>query len=394
LFRLQYNTSLIADDIIIPTIFPLEMKPLKLVIIISGVDKALSFEWMANGLDKKKFAVQFVLLNNASSALEDYLKQNFPVKRIPCSTKPQLITAFFKLWRFFFSNRPDIVHCHLFEASIVGLTASRFAGVRKRIYTRHHSVLQHTYYPWGVKYDKWCNAMATHIVAISETVKSTLTQLENVAENKITVIHHGFKLSEFENISSERTAMLREKYHIPAPNPVIGVISRYLHLKGITYIIEAFKKLLSDYPNAFLILANATGDYAPVIKKKLMDLPPDNFTEIVFEEDLPALYSTFSLFVHVPVDAHSEAFGQTYVEALAAGIPSVFTLSGIANEFIVDGNNALVVDYINSEQIYLAMKKLFIDTTLRTQLCRNGKMSVKKFSLEISRHKLETLYLK
>ncbi len=44
--------------------------------------------------------------------------------------------------------------------------------------------------------------------------------------------------------------------------------------------------------------------------------------------------------MHVTIGKHYEAFGQIYVEALAAGIPSVFTLTGIAPEIIEHEHNA------------------------------------------------------
>jgi hypothetical protein len=60
----------------------------------------------------------------------------------------------------------------------------------------------------------------------------------------------------------------------------------------------------------------------------------------------------------VPIDDTIEAFGQTYIEALISGVPSVFTLSGVASEFIENGKNALVVDYKNSEQISVAIDQI------------------------------------
>ena len=101
----------------------------------------------------------------------------------------------------------------------------------------------------------------------------------------------------------------------------------------------------------------------------------------------------FDVFVHVPVDKNSEAFGQTYIEALAVGVPSVFTLSGVACEFIENGKNALVVDYQNSEQIYEALKRILSDKALDYQLFINGRKDIEKyFSLPLFIHKLEQIY--
>jgi glycosyltransferase involved in cell wall biosynthesis len=38
------------------------------------------------------------------------------------------------------------------------------------------------------------------------------------------------------------------------------------------------------------------------------------------------------VFVHVPEDQHAEAFGLVYIESLMAGVPCVFTRSGIMHD--------------------------------------------------------------
>ena len=101
----------------------------------------------------------------------------------------------------------------------------------------------------------------------------------------------------------------------------------------------------------------------------------------------------FDVYVHVPIDAELEAFGQTYVEALAAGIPSVFTRSGVAREFIRHEHNALLVDFQNAEQVYQAIGRLLTDAVLRDTLIKNGREDIKvPFSLETMMNKLEKLY--
>jgi len=105
------------------------------------------------------------------------------------------------------------------------------------------------------------------------------------------------------------------------------------------------------------------------------------------------VYKIFSVYVHTPVDEHSEAFGQTYVEALAAGVPSVFTMSGIANDFIRDGQNALTVPFKDAEAISIAIKKLLADTQLSSSLAVQGKLDVQRyFGLQKMVNSLEDLY--
>jgi glycosyltransferase involved in cell wall biosynthesis len=140
-------------------------------------------------------------------------------------------------------------------------------------------------------------------------------------------------------------------------------------------------------------LANAGGDYEIHIKKLLTELPASSYCLITFENNIIPLYKSFDIFLHTPIDANCEAFGQIYIEALCYEIPMVCTLSGIANDFIINEKNALVVGYKNSEEIYTAIKRLLGDDNLRSQIVHQGKMDVKEYNFETKFEKIKTLYL-
>src|SRR6185295_2234861 len=111
--------------------------------------------------------------------------------------------------------------------------------------------------------------------------------------------------------------------------------------------------------------------------------PEKSFIEIRFENNIFALYKLFDVFVHTPIDEYSEAFGQTYVEALASGIPAVVTLSGIGNDFIVDGRNALVAKYKDSDSIYSGICTILKDGDLSNRIKSQGREDVEaRFSLK------------
>jgi glycosyltransferase involved in cell wall biosynthesis len=367
---------------------------IKVVYIISDIDKALAFEWIASYMDKSRFDLSFILINPGDSVLEQYLiREGFNVDRVTCAGKKDWPLAWWQLYKLIRKRKPEVVHCHLLQANILGLSAAKVAGVPKRIYTRHHSSLHHVYHPKGVFWDKLANRQATHIVAISAAVRNILVEWEKVPEAKITTIPHGFLLDSFKNVPEARVQAIREKYDIVDKGPVVGVIARFTVWKGIQYIIPAFRQLLDSYPRAVLLLFNARGDYAQEIERALADIPKERYRLIPFEQDVPAAIHAMDVYVHVPIDQHSEAFGQTYVEALAAGVPSIFSLSGIASDFIEDGENGLVVPFRDSEAIFAAASRILGDKYLREKLKQNGWNSVEKqFALSTMIRNLEHLY--
>ncbi len=370
------------------------MSKTKVVYVVSEIEKSLGFEWTAQAFDKIKIELIFFLIGKRNTELAAQLrKDGILVYEFPFSEKSELIGIFINIIFRLFQIRPQVIHTHLFYANLLGLTAGWLTGISKRIYTRHHAMVHYDEYPKGLKWDKYCNIMATHIIAISNNVKNILIHKDRARSEKIHLVHHGFKLSYFQNVDVERTRLLEEKYRLNSQHfPVIGVISRYLKLKGIQYILPAFNKVKEKYPHAHLILVNTQGNYSSSLRSLLLEFDQDSFTEIEFECDLIALYKLFDVFVHVPIDAQSEAFGQTYVESLASGIPSVFTLSGVAPEFIVHEKNALVVPFCDAENIYQSIDRILQETDLRNNLIMNGLDSAKLFPLDKMINQLEQIY--
>ncbi|HTB30974.1 MAG TPA: glycosyltransferase family 4 protein [Bacteroidia bacterium] len=365
--------------------------------IISDIYKSFAFEWIVKNCDYSKYRLHFILMNESDSEMEAFLKrEDIECYRLPYDSKLDLAFSVFKIRKFLKKNRINIVHCHLFEACLAGLVAAKIAGVRKRIHTRHNSTINHDYYPHAVKYDKLINYLSTDIVAISKVVKDVLIQKEKVPESKIKIIYHGFDFEDMYEIATTKGRAIKEKYKLTdAKHPVIGVISRFIHYKGIQHIIPAFKMLLKKYPNAHLVLGNAAGPFAKDINGMLNVLPIESYTLIPFEENIFGLYPVFDVFIHAPIHAESEAFGLVYVEAWALGIPGIYTSSGIVKEVGAANENCIITDFKNEDMLYKSMCRILEEPILRQKLIKNGKeLALAKFTIKEMWEHFNELYSK
>lgn len=362
-------------------------------IFISDVEKARNFEWISRALDKKKFRQVYFLINDRKTELEEHLQEGgHHVYRLQGNSKLAVARNIWKARGLLKREKVDVVHCHLRIANIIGLLSAKLAGVRGRIYTRHFSTYHHEYHPKAVRLDLFLNNMSSKIIAISKNVNQVLLEKEKVAKEKVALIPHGFIPADFRDVESSRVNKLREKYGFGKDTYIVGVIARFDEWKGIQYIIPAFREFLKICPRAHLVLANAHGPYEDKIRSMLRDIPDSSYTLIAFEPDSPALYNLMDVYVHTPIDDHSEAFGQTYVEALLAGIPSIFSLSGIANEFVQNDVNAMTVPFRNSEAITKALEKVK-NGDYSTEIIEKGrKDAMEKFSFDLMMKRLEELY--
>jgi glycosyltransferase involved in cell wall biosynthesis len=367
----------------------------KIVYCVSDIEKALAFEWIVENLDSEKTELVFILINSSrSSPLVEFLCQ----KKIRCyqlnfTTNISYLKLIWDIYFILKREHADGIHCHLLKANIAGLTAAYIAKLPIRIYTRHHSDFNYIYSRKGIWIDKYCNRIATKIIAISKVVEDILLNREKVPLQKVQIIHHGFDLDYFKSPSLSILDKLKAQYNPLHKSPVIGAISRFTEYKGLQYTIPAFHKLLETHPNALLLLFNAKGDYCHVIDSLLTQLPNNSYVKIGFENNLSEVYRLFDCFVHIPNSYYSEAFGQVYVEALICGIPSVFTISGIAPSLVRDEVNALVVDYNSVGDTYKSMFRILEQKGIREHLIDNCKNAdYFEFSLERYIFNLEKLY--
>jgi glycosyltransferase involved in cell wall biosynthesis len=367
----------------------------KVTYILSDVDHAPFFEHTFNLIDKNRFTISVILLASRKSRFEDAIEaMGITYEIFHFRGKKDYPKAIWKTFRFLRKVKPDIIHTHLADASMIGMIAAIMAGIKKRVYTRHGGT-QKFYFDKGKKYDRAIHAMSSHIIATCENVKEVLMEEDHVAADKITIVNLAFEMDRFYNPRREIVKDLIHKYNPNDRHPVIGVISRWVGYKGINYIIEAFREVLKEYPDALLLLINARGNQIKEIGAMLAEFKPEQVRAVEFESNIYELYQVFDIFVHVPVAKHYEAFGQIYIEALAAGIPSVFTIAGIAAEFIRHEHDALVVDYRSADGIRDAIMRLMKDTALRNKIIENGKESVRgKFEFSRYIKALEAFYSK
>jgi glycosyltransferase involved in cell wall biosynthesis len=365
----------------------------QVVHILSSIEKSLAFEWLLPRLTRE-YDVKVILLNPRETPLEIFLRErNIQCQRITLRGKRDFPFAFLRLLMLLLRLRPAVVHVHLLDAQRLALPAAWLARIKKRVYTRHNSTLHHRYYPAGIKYDRWSNWLATDIVSVSQATDYALFELEGVSRSKVTKIPHGFDFASFDEVTEERKEAVRRKWSIPRARPVIGLVSRFIEWKGLQFALPAIANFQKKNPDVCVVLANAQGPFAGEVNELLSDFSPGSVIRIPFEEDMLALYALFDLFIHVPVDEYVEAFGQVYIEALACGVPSIFTRSGIAAEFVENEVSALVVEHQSAEAIEKALSRLWTDNTLRNRLSQSGKSLVRsRFGIDAMIGQLQRMY--
>ncbi|NNE99532.1 MAG: glycosyltransferase [Pyrinomonadaceae bacterium] len=290
--------------------------------------------------------------------------------------KSSMIYSFFKLVKLFRKIKPDVVHTHLFDDSLPGLLAAKFAGIKTRVITKNDTTFHWYYAPKWVFLDKLNNWIATDIVAISNESREFILKNEKGDPTKVRVIHHGIPIAQFANPESQRMADLIEKYELQ-DKLIIGTVARLIEWKGYRYIIEAARIIAKKHPAARFLFVG-TGDQQLELESLVKSYKLEEhvvFTGWVDRADVPSLYGIMNIYLHA---ASKEPFGFVIAEAMAAGLPIVSTKTGAALDAIVHKEDGYLVDEKDVDGIIKG-----IDFIVEKNLLRDNREILKRKAVEL-----------
>ena len=133
----------------------------------------------------------------------------------------------------------------------------------------------------------------------------------------IAIIPNGIDVSEYQCRAMGDKGAIKKQ---------IVFLSRIHEKKGIEFLIDAWEKLQSKYPDWNVVIAgNGEADYIEQLKQKIASKGLQKCVEIVppvFGYEKHKLYCESSLFV---LPTYSENFGMVVAEAMSCGVPVITT---------------------------------------------------------------------
>lgn len=247
------------------------------------------------------------------------------------------------------SNREEpisLIHTHLVQASLIG----RFIGLIFRIpvmTTRHYLERGKPNHPLYILED-WTTRFSTKVVAISSAVQKHLIESNYVSIDKCAMVYNPIDLKIFDEVQESN---LKEK-----TNLVFN--GRFLEVKGIRYLLEAFDQIASSIPAAKLVLLGRYEDNNPVMALIDQHQYQDRIiikgfvprAEIIDELSRARIYIQPSL---------SEGLGISALEAMGLRCPCIFSDVGGLVELSQEGQTAILFPSRDSAQLAIEILDLW-----------------------------------
>lgn len=294
------------------------------------------------------------------------------------------LRALFTLYRLLKKEKPAIVHTHTPKAGLLGMMASRLAGVPIRMHTVAGMPLMESK---GLKkrilqsVESLTYSCATGVYPNSKNLAKYISHNKFCSDAKVKVLGNGssngidtdfFQLSPAIDASAKE---LQARFGLNNSHFVFVFIGRLVRDKGIEELVDAFTTLKQAHSEIKLLLVGPyEQDLDPISEKtiRVIDSDPDIIQE-GFQQDIRP-YLAVSNALAFP--SYREGFPNVPMQAGCFNLPLIVTDINGCNEIVEDGTNGIIIPVKNTEALRHAMSVLVSNRELYAKMKRNARQKI------------------
>jgi glycosyltransferase involved in cell wall biosynthesis len=151
------------------------------------------------------------------------------------------------------------------------------------------------------------------------------------------------------------------------PNDLlVTYIGRIAREKNLKHLLSAWNALQAERGNAALVFVGR-GPLEEEIRRR--ELPGVHVLGLLHDRELAAAYASADIFVF---PSATETFGNSLLEAMGSGLPSLAASAGGVLEFARHGSNAWLVAPNSASALTHGLRRLMHDPGLRQKLSEGG----------------------
>jgi glycosyltransferase involved in cell wall biosynthesis len=163
-----------------------------------------------------------------------------------------------------------------------------------------------------------------------------------------------------------RSEAYRQRFGLTSDDLLVTYIGRIAREKNLGLLLEAWETLAPIRGNGKLVLVGR-GPLEDEIRGR--QIPGVHVTGLMHDHELSRAYASADIFAF---PSATETFGNSLLEAMGSGLPSLVAAAGGVLEFAKHGENAWLVAPNSAEAITRGLRRLFEDRALRSRLAEGA----------------------
>lgn len=289
----------------------------------------------------------------------------------------------------FRAHSPDIVHCYLPAANVLGPIAARRAGIPRVVVSKRSLPDYKKGHPFLKGLESWGNLLSDVVMVNSDAVRRETERTERFWKGKFRRVYNG--VGPIEAWDRGQVESFRAREGLPIGSPVAVCVSNFFEYKGHEDLVRAAARVGGDLPElTWVLIGRDAGslETSRALAKDLGILERIRFIGARF--DVPDFLRAADLFVH---PSRQEGFSNAVLEAMAAGLPVVACAVGGNPEAVVDGVTGRLVPPRDPTALAAAMGEILADSGKGRSMGEAGReRATERFSLDRMVGEIEEMY--
>lgn len=347
---------------------------------------------LARQLQDERWRFVFFCLDAEGSRAEEMRQAGFPVEVL--GRKPGFdwlcMMRIARLWRKY---NVRFVHAHQYTPYFYAMGARGFFRQKPPILFTEHG----RFYPdlpnWKHKYfNRLLMSHRDRVTAVSQSVGDAIIQNEGIPSDCVQIIRNGVDETRFiqNRFTEDQKKALRESLGL-TDERVILFTARLDPIKDHATALRAMKRLQSmagEAQKPVLLLAGNGPELEP-LQTMISEMRLEKRVRLLGERsDVSDLLQIADVFL---LTSKSEGIPLTILEAFASNVPVVATNVGGIPEVVSNGENGLLAESGDWEQIAAHLNVLLCDQPWAKMIAQNARV---RFEAEFTERKMLAEYQK
>ena len=312
----------------------------------------------------------------------------FPLEMTRKITPLRDVFAVLKLYFFLKKTKPFIVHTHTPKAGIVGMLASKLAGIPHRLHTvAGMPLLEQAGFKRMVLnfVEKLTYSCATKVYPNSFKLRDIIIKNEYCPPTKLKVLangsSNGIDTSYFDSthFSEDQKSSLKQELGIKSSDFVFIFVGRIVSDKGINELISAFSEIQEYKTDLKLLLVGPYEQELDPLKEETLNQINGNKSifSVGYQDEVRPYFAISDCLVF---PSYREGFPNVVMQAGAMGLPCIVSDINGCNEIIEDTKNGYIIPVRDKEAVKETLIRILDNKEEYSKMQQNAReMIVSRF---------------
>jgi glycosyltransferase involved in cell wall biosynthesis len=345
---------------------------------------------LLRGLDRRLFRLHLACPDVLLGKYGDDIPKDVHVTPIMLDHLSDLRGAI-RLARTLRKRKIDVLHSHMFRASLFASPIGKLSGVPVIIETTHvRETWRKGWFKSKFIVDRAVCHLIDRYIAVSEANSRYLIERKRIPERKVCIIQNGCSIERVDPLRAHPEG-IRESLGFSKSDLVLLVMARLEAQKGHRILLQALSLLRTEIPTIRLICLG-TGTLKDKLTKTVQDLGLEDIVRFVgFRSNVGDWLAAADIGV---LPSFYEGLPLTAVETLAAGVPLVATAVDGTPEVVIDGETGHLVPPGDPPAMAEAIRRLARQPELRRKFAIAGRDRIlNQFTIQRQVEQTSNLYL-